>query len=126
MQDGYRGPVFASPATAALLGLLLPDSGRLEEEQAAYANEMGYSRHRPALPLYTEADARRSLELLQTVPFDEQLVVDDRRIVNVRLAAGASARRRNSWKLSTTPCSACALTGLSLPPTMSFSPRHPR
>jgi metallo-beta-lactamase family protein len=55
--QGFRGPVFATEATCALLELVLPDSAHLQEQDAAYANKRGYSRHRPALPLYTVADA---------------------------------------------------------------------
>ena len=49
--------MFATEATCALLELVLPDSAHLQEQDAAYANKRGYSRHRPALPLYTVADA---------------------------------------------------------------------
>ena len=64
VRNGYDGPVFCTPATRDLCGVLLPDSGRLQEEEAEFANVRGYSRHSPALPLYTEEDARRSLEHL--------------------------------------------------------------
>lgn len=69
-RNGYAGPVYCTPATAELCGILLPDSGHLQEEEAEYANRRGYSKHHPALPLYTRADAERSLELLRPVPFD--------------------------------------------------------
>ncbi|MBX6364281.1 MAG: MBL fold metallo-hydrolase [Gemmatimonadetes bacterium] len=69
-RNGYAGPVYCTPATAELCGILLPDSGHLQEEEAAYANRRGYSRHHPALPLYTRTDAERSLELLRPVPFE--------------------------------------------------------
>ena len=62
--QGFRGPVFATEATCALLELVLPDSARLQEQDAAYANKRGYTRHRPALPLYTTEDADRALGLL--------------------------------------------------------------
>jgi metallo-beta-lactamase family protein len=58
---GFRGPVFATAATAELCAILLPDAARIQEEDARWANETGYSRHRPALPLYTEDDARACL-----------------------------------------------------------------
>ena len=58
---GFRGKVYATPATAELCALLLPDSGHLQEEEARYANRHGFSKHAPALPLYTEAAARRAL-----------------------------------------------------------------
>ena len=58
VQGGFRGQVHCTAATRDLCGLLLPDSGRLLEEEADYANRHGFSKHHPALPLYTEADAR--------------------------------------------------------------------
>jgi len=67
VRDGFRGPVWCTPATRALCTLLLPDSGRLQEEDAAYANRKGFSKHHPALPLYTEVDARRALERFVTI-----------------------------------------------------------
>jgi len=63
-RQGYRGPVHASPATCALLKVLLLDSAHLQEEDARRANRYGYSRHVKALPLYTRADAQRALSLL--------------------------------------------------------------
>lgn len=67
---GYRGPVFTSRATADLLKILLPDSGRLQEEDADYRNRHQLTRHAPALPLYDENDAREALKLLETVHND--------------------------------------------------------
>lgn len=67
---GYDGPVFCSPGTFELCRLLLPDSGHLHEEDARYANRHGYSKHRPALPLYTLADAEDCLALFRTVKPD--------------------------------------------------------
>jgi metallo-beta-lactamase family protein len=58
---GFKGRVHATEATRDLCELLLPDSGHLLEEEAQYANRHGFSRHKPALPLYDEADARRAL-----------------------------------------------------------------
>jgi metallo-beta-lactamase family protein len=62
---GFNGPVYCSRGTADLLKILLPDSARLQEEDAEYRNRKGLSRHQPALPLYTEEDARAALELLR-------------------------------------------------------------
>jgi metallo-beta-lactamase family protein len=64
---GYKGPVFCSPGTLELCRLLLPDSGHLHEEDAKYANRHGFSKHRPALPLYTLEDAEECLKLFRTV-----------------------------------------------------------
>jgi metallo-beta-lactamase family protein len=66
---GFTGPVYCTPGTADLLQILLPDSGHLQEEEARHANKWGYSRHRPALPLYTQEDARNSLQQLSTRPY---------------------------------------------------------
>ena len=71
VKSGFRGPVYCTAATAALCRILLPDSGRLQEEDAEYANRHGFSKHAPALPLYTEDDAQRSLRQLRTVEFDQ-------------------------------------------------------
>lgn len=67
--SGYRGPIYATPATIELAHIVLPDCGHLQEEEAEYVNRKGYSRHHPALPLYTEDDAREALRLFQPVPF---------------------------------------------------------
>ncbi len=68
VRDGFRGTVFANPATADLCSILLPDSARLHEEDAAYAAKKGYSKHDPPLPLYTEAEAAAALKLIRAVP----------------------------------------------------------
>ena len=65
---GYDKPVYCSRGTADLLKLLLPDSARLQEEEAEYRNRKGLTRHKPALPLYTEEHARETLKLLRTCP----------------------------------------------------------
>jgi len=66
VSQGYRGPVYSTPGTSDLCGLLLPDSARIQEEEARYANKKGYSKHHPALPLYGEHDAERALEQFET------------------------------------------------------------
>jgi metallo-beta-lactamase family protein len=71
VKGGYRGPVYCTEATRDLAGILLPDSGRLQEEEAAYANRHGFSKHHPALPLYTEQDAQRSLRQFKPCDYDE-------------------------------------------------------
>ncbi len=65
--EGYRGPVLATPGTCDLLRVMLPDAAYLQEEEARYANKKGYSKHAPALPLYTTADAEQALRLLSPV-----------------------------------------------------------
>lgn len=66
VSEGYRGPVFSTSGTRDLCGLLLPDSARIHEEEARYANKKGFSKHKPALPLYTSADAEKALEQFET------------------------------------------------------------
>jgi metallo-beta-lactamase family protein len=65
---GFNGPVFTSRASLDLLKILLPDSARLQEEEADYRNRHDLTSHTPALPLYAEEDARRTLELIHPVP----------------------------------------------------------
>jgi metallo-beta-lactamase family protein len=67
VRQGFRGPVYCSRGTADLLKIMLPDSGRLQEEDADYRNRHKLTKHTPALPLYTEKDAYASLELLEPV-----------------------------------------------------------
>jgi metallo-beta-lactamase family protein len=64
---GFHGPVFCSRGTADLLKILLPDAARLQEEDADYRNRHKLTKHTPALPLYTEEDAKRALALIQPV-----------------------------------------------------------
>jgi metallo-beta-lactamase family protein len=71
---GFAGKVFTSRATADLLKILLPDSARLQEEEADYRNRHQLTSHAPALPLYDEDDARATLELLNPVPNDGNAV----------------------------------------------------
>ena len=71
-RQGFRGPVYATQATRELCGLLLPDSGHLQEEDAFYANRHSFSKHHPALPLYTEDDGRKVLRLFRSCRFGEE------------------------------------------------------
>ena len=72
VKQGFRGPVYCSRGTAELLRILLPDSARLQEEEADYRNRHKVTRHNPALPLYTEEDAETALGLLRVVKNDGQ------------------------------------------------------
>ena len=73
--QGFRGRIFCTPGTRELCSIVLPDSARLQEEEARHANKHGYSRHQPSLPLYTQADASRALSLLQPVGYDRPVPV---------------------------------------------------
>ncbi len=76
VKDGFKGRAFCTPATADLCRIMLPDSGRLNEDDAREANRGGYSKHAPALPLFTEADAFEALTHLQPVGYERPLMVD--------------------------------------------------
>jgi len=77
VKQGFRGPVFCTSGTAELSQLVLPDSGRIQEEDARQANRHGYSKHSPAMPLYDEADAHRALTHFHPVSFHRQIEVAD-------------------------------------------------
>jgi metallo-beta-lactamase family protein len=70
---GFHGPVYATPGTCDLLKILLLDSAHLQEEEARYANKQAYSKHHPALPLYTVEDAERALQLLRPTGVGEEV-----------------------------------------------------
>jgi metallo-beta-lactamase family protein len=72
---GFRDRILATSGTHALARIMLPDSGHLQEEDATYANRKGFSKHAPALPLYTEEDAWKALERFAPVPWDEPVEV---------------------------------------------------
>jgi metallo-beta-lactamase family protein len=82
VRQGFHGPVFCSRGTADLLKILLPDAGRLQEEEADYRNRHQVTKHKLALPLYTEKDAFAALELLRPVANTGE---------SVTVAAGVSA-----------------------------------
>lgn len=73
--QGFKGRVFCTPATAELARVVLMDAAHLQEEDAERANRKGYTRHQPALPLFTERDAARALELLQPVGYQRPMPV---------------------------------------------------
>ena len=75
VSQGFRGRVFCTAGTLDLCRIVLPDAGRIQEEDAANANRHGYSKHAPALPLYTEADAFRAVSQLQPVGYDRPMPV---------------------------------------------------
>lgn len=77
IRAGYGGRVLCTHATAELCGLILPDSGHLQEEEARNAKRKGYSKHRNPIPLYTVKDAERALERFKTVEFDRPIDLGD-------------------------------------------------
>ncbi|MBV6728368.1 MBL fold metallo-hydrolase [Nocardioides daeguensis] len=72
VKDGFDGPIYCSAETAALAAIVLRDSAHLLEEEARYANESGWTRHRPALPLYSAQDVEQTLRHLVPVLYDER------------------------------------------------------
>ncbi len=77
IKNGYTGPIYATPATTDLCKILLPDSGYLHEEDARRANRLGYTRHRPALALYTRDDAMDSLDYFRDIPYGTPHYISD-------------------------------------------------
>jgi metallo-beta-lactamase family protein len=67
VKQGFKGPIYATRASIDLCGILLPDSGHLQEEQAEFANRHGFSKHSPALPLYTERDSQECLKRFRPI-----------------------------------------------------------
>ena len=69
VKSGFRGPIYATPSTIDLCGILLPDSGHLQEEDANFYNKHKKSKHNPALPLYTREEAEACLQYFRPVQF---------------------------------------------------------
>lgn len=78
IKNGFRGKIYCTEPTFGLCSVLLPDSGHLQEEDALYANQKGYSSHKPAAPLYTENDARKSLSFFSPVESNFKIELDER------------------------------------------------
>jgi len=99
VKNGFSGKVYCTEATRDLCKILLPDSAHLQEEEAEYANRRGFSKHHPALPLYTTEDAFKALELLTPVPFNQDVNIGDdltlRYYPNGHILGSAFARIHN-------------------------------
>ena len=74
---GFKGLIHCTPGTIDLCGLVLPDAAHLQEEDAKYANKKGFSKHSPALPLYTSGDAAQALSRLRPVAFNTPIAIAD-------------------------------------------------
>lgn len=77
VKQGFKGKIYCTPPTFDLCKLLLPDSGYIQEEDAARANKYSYSKHAPALPLYTLADAEESLNYFRPQPFGKDINIGE-------------------------------------------------
>jgi len=86
VRTGFRGPVLCSPATKELCEILLPDSGHIQEKDADFANRHAFSKHKPALPLYTENDARNALTSIKPIAVGNAHAIE----------GGAAARLRRA------------------------------
>lgn len=76
-KNGYKGPIYTSRGTKDLCAIMLPDSGHIQEEDAYQANKYGYSKHKEALPLYTEDDAEKVMHQFVALPFEQTQVIDN-------------------------------------------------
>lgn len=74
-REGFQGPIYCTEGTEALTKIILRDAAHIQEEEAAYANRRGFSRHDPAVPLFTATDVERVLPMLEVIEFDETTTV---------------------------------------------------
>jgi len=116
VRDGFRGDILATAGTAELCGIVLPDSGRIHEEDARYANRKGFSRHTPALPLYTEKDAFLALERFRPVPYH----------TDVELAPGMTLELRRAGHILGSASAVLRFDGTSVEVSGDLGrPEHP-
>lgn len=100
VRHGWQGPVYATEGTARLAEIVLADSAHLLEEEAEHATRGGWSKHRPALPLYDRHDAARASRLLTVVPSGERIPIAD----EVQLRFGRAGHiLGSSWAQLTVP-----------------------
>jgi metallo-beta-lactamase family protein len=76
VREGFRGNVWTTPSTRDLCEISLLDAAHLQEEDARFANKKGFSKHAPALPLFTLEDAKRAIDLLHPIPYDREFELD--------------------------------------------------
>ena len=75
INKGFRGKIYATAATTEICGLLLPDCGYLQEEEAEYLNKIGRTKHKPALPLFTCKEGEEALQYFEHVPFNKKIQI---------------------------------------------------
>lgn len=103
VRAGFSGQILATPQTAALGAIVLADSGHLQEEEAEFANERGFSKHSPALPLYTEEDAAKAASQFRHVPFATPTEIAGGLVVELRPAGHILGSSSVSLKVPGTP-----------------------
>jgi len=86
VRSGFDGPIYCTGGTQSLLQIVLPDSAHIQEEDAAYANRKGFSKHHPAEPLYTGRDAQDTLRLVKAQRYGEAIEVGKEIAVTLRRA----------------------------------------
>jgi metallo-beta-lactamase family protein len=100
VKNGFAGKVYCTEATRDLCEVLLLDSAHLQEEEAKYANKRGFSKHNPALPLYTQEDAQNALGLLTPVDYEQEVNLGDDLIMKLfpsgHILGSAFVRIQNS------------------------------
>lgn len=89
VKQGFSGPVFCTPPTRELAAVLLADAAHLQKEDAGYLNRKGLSKHKPALPLFDDADVETALESFEAVPLGQ----------SVRLKGGLAFSYRDAGHL---------------------------
>ncbi len=77
VKSGFSGPVWCTPATLDVTQYILRDSAHIQEEDATMANRHHYSRHKPALPLYSPEDAEKALSLMHVQDRHAKKVLPD-------------------------------------------------
>jgi metallo-beta-lactamase family protein len=101
VKQGFAGRIHMTRRTAQLAEIVLADSARLQQEEAEFANRHGYSKHHPALPLYTEADAFATVERFRTEPF----------LTDVEIAPGVAVEFRPAGHIVGSASVVCTLEG---------------
>lgn len=76
IKDGFRGKIYCTQATYDLCRILLPDSGYLMQEEADFLNRTNRTKHKPALPLFTEKEAKQALDFFETIEFHSKIHID--------------------------------------------------
>jgi metallo-beta-lactamase family protein len=77
VKQGFAGPIYCTPPTLELAAVLLKDAAHLQQEDADYLNRKGLTKHKPALPLFDDADVERALQLFEAVPLGRETRVGD-------------------------------------------------
>lgn len=119
VKNGFTGYIYTTQATFDLCSILLPDSGHIHEEDAKKANLYGYSKHHPALPLYTKEDAERSLCQFKTIQFSKSFDLFDTFEITLRRAGHILGAAMAQIETEKTKCLFTGDLGRPLDPVMN-------